>query len=297
MTFLHVSGLNVASIEADNTRSTASQLVRLDCSPPQYRQPPFCCASSWHHPNLPHVPHMVFPFELSRSQPGSFCRMSRILAEKNWWILTFVKSHDWYFRDPKYHWWVSPKWLQTSSSFPGTTLCMPWHHTLKPMNPGRNKRVKCRRPHWWRGEGPNGGRKPWRGAKPSVSSRFFRGIYGSFREGIKFTYIYCKMQWSVGKFMYRFKYTIIYHTWIRHGNVLKLTNNGECEAPKLRTRSSLEEEFLFTVRCLCSIQRRRSRDDVMGVDPISQFGKPKGYSRWALMEWHGAPCKRLEINR
>ena len=23
---------------------------------------------------------------------------------------------------------------------------------------------------------------------------------------------------------------------------------------------------------------------VMGVDPISQFGKPKGYSRWALME-------------
>lgn len=82
MTFLHVSGLNVASIEADNTRSTASQLVWLDCSPPQYSQPPFCCASSWHHPNLPHVPHMVFPFELSRSQPCSFCRMSRILAAK-----------------------------------------------------------------------------------------------------------------------------------------------------------------------------------------------------------------------
>lgn len=122
MTFLHVSGLNVASIEADTTRSTASQLVRLDCSPWSttfllcfIMTSPKASTCSAHGLPLRTVP---FSTELFLSHVTDF-------SCKNWWILTFVKSHNWYFKDPKYHWWVSPKWS-----------LYPMSPHFEPMNPG-----------------------------------------------------------------------------------------------------------------------------------------------------------------
>ena len=79
---------------------------------------------------------------------------------------------------------------------------LPWHNTLYAMAPHFETHGILAETNVLNAEGLIGdvvkvqtvAENPGEAPNPPFPVDFFRGIYGSFREGIKFTYIYCKMQ-------------------------------------------------------------------------------------------------------